>query len=132
MSYSQADDIERDIAYGQFDPTRVKYKPDLEARQCLKVTDLFEKFIAAKSRENYDQSLTKYRATLGYLKQFFREQQVKTVTLDKADKFRQWLSKRILPNTKRPMSANILKERVTLVSACWDWAVEENLLDKNP
>lgn len=132
IAQMKADEIERDIAYGQFDPTLVKYKPELEARHSLKVTDLFEKFMVAKSREIYSQSLIKYRATLGYLKQFFREQQAKTVTAEKADQFRQWLSERILPNTKRPMTANTLKERVTLVSACWDWAIEENLLDKNP
>jgi integrase len=128
----KADEIERDIAYGQFDPTLVKYKPEIESRHSPKVTELFEKFIAAKSKEVYEQSLIKYHATLGYLKQFFREQQARTVTLDKADKFREWLSERILPNTKRPMTTGTLKERITLVSACWDWAVEENLIDKNP
>ncbi len=30
------------------------------------------------------------------------------------------------------MTTGTLKERVTLVSACWDWAIEENLLEKNP
>jgi integrase len=132
IAQMKADEIERDIAYGQFDPTLVKYKPEIESRHSLKVTELFEKFIAAKSREVYEQSLIKYHATLGYLKQFFREQQARTVTLDKADKFREWLSERILLNTKRPMTTGTLKERVTLVSACWDWAVEENILDKNP
>jgi integrase len=118
IAQMKADEIDRDIAYGQFDPTLVKYKPSLEARHSLKVVDLFEKFIKAKSREICSQSLVKYRATLGYLQQFFREQQAKTVTAEKADQFRQWLSERILPNTNRPMSANTLKERVTLVSAC--------------
>ena len=132
IAQMKVDEIEKSIAYGQFDPTLAQYKPELEARHSLKVTELFEKFITAKSREVYSQSLTKYRATLGYLKQFFREQQSKTVTPEKADQFRQWLSERILPNTKRPMTAGTLKERVTLVSACWDWAVEENLLEKNP
>lgn len=132
IAQMKVDDIKYDLTQGQFDPTLVKYKPSLESRHCLKVVNLFEKFIKAKSREICSQSLIKYHATLGYLQQFFREQQAKTVTAEKADQFRQWLSERILPNTKCPMSANTLKERVTLVSACWAWAIEENLLDKNP
>lgn len=132
IAQMKADEIEKSIAYGQFDPTLLKYKPELEKQYSLKVTELFEKFITAKSCEVYSQSLIKYRATLGYLRQFFREQQSKTVTQEKADQFRQWLSERILPNTKRPMAASTLKERVTLVSACWDWAIEESMLEKNP
>jgi integrase len=132
IAQMKADEIEKSIFYGQFDPTLVKYKPELELRHSLKVTELFERFITAKLREVYAQSLIKYHATLGYLKQFFREQQAKTVTPEKADQFRQWLSERILPNTKRPMAASTLKERVALVSACWDWAIKESLLDKNP
>ncbi|MBE9013811.1 tyrosine-type recombinase/integrase [Pseudanabaenaceae cyanobacterium LEGE 13415] len=132
IAQMKADDIDRDIALGQFDSTLVKYKPEYESRQNIKVVDLFEKFIHAKSKEIYAQSLVKYHATLGYLKQFFREQQARTVDLDRADRFRQWLSERILPNTGKPMSATTLKERIGLVSACWDFAIEEKLLEVNP
>ncbi|MGG6267518.1 Arm DNA-binding domain-containing protein [Leptolyngbya sp. AN03gr2] len=62
IAQMKADDIDRDIALGQFDSTLVKYKPEYEARQNIKVVDLFEKFIGAKSKEIYAQSLVKYHA----------------------------------------------------------------------
>jgi integrase len=129
----KASEIEIDITTENFDPTLNKYRPEPQSQPSgLSVAELFQKFMTHKSREVYPQTLIKYDATLKSLREFFKESAATSVTPERAEEFRAWFAARINPSTQQPNSPATVKERITLIGACWDWAIAENLLPTNP
>lgn len=124
MAEVKAKQIEGDIATGNFDPTLAKYKPEQSMTSSIKATELFEKFIRHKGKQVYKQTLAKYKALLGYIKQFFRDKVATGLDEAQAGQFKDWLSKRIAPIT--------LHERITLMRACWEWGIKQKLVEANP
>lgn len=120
---AKAKQIEKDIASDNFDRTLAKYKPQ-PAQQSIKVAELFQKFINHKTKRVYQQTLAKYQALLGHLNQFFREKPTALVGEAEAEKFKSWLADRLAPITVR--------ERVTLLRACWNWGIKHKLVEANP
>jgi integrase len=133
----KASEIELDIATEHFDPSLDKYRSVAQIQtqavsSALSVVNLFEKFMAHKSVTVYPQTLIKYEATLQRLKDFFGQEGADGVNADRAEAFRDWFAARINESTQKANSATTVKERVTLLSACWDWAIESELLTLNP
>lgn len=116
--------IEGDIATGNFDPTLAKYRTDGQAVRSLTVCELFSQFHEHKSKHLYRRSLDKYRALAKQLEQFFRARLVKEIRETDAEDFKLWLERRLTPGTVR--------ERLTLMKACWNWAIKRNLAMANP
>lgn len=116
--------IEGDLATGNFDPTLAKYKPENQRVRSLSVAELFEQFTKHKAKQVYKRTLAKYRAMAGHLSQFFRGKTVEAIGDAEAEDFRDWLVKRLAPITVR--------ERLTLLRACWTWAIKHKLAAHNP
>jgi integrase len=142
VAENKASEIELDIATGNFDPTLDKYKSvgqiqaqvekEELAKTKLTVAALFQKFMEHKAKDVYPQTLIKYEATLQRIKDFFQDEPAETMTIEKAEAFKTWFAARVNPSTQRPNSPTTVKERMTLLSACWDWAIEEKLMLMNP
>jgi len=129
----KANEIEIDIATEKFDSTLTKYRSEEKPHpSSISVAALFQKFMAHKASQVYPQTLIKYEATLKRLQEFFAAESAPLVTVEQAEEFRMWLATRINPSTRKPNSPTTVKERITLIAACWDWAIEENLLPTNP
>lgn len=131
----KASEIEMDIATENFDPTLNKYR--LATTQPkpagLSIITLFQQYIDHKAGEGiYPQTLEKYKATLVRLQEFFPKESAASVTKERAEAFKKWYESRINPSTRKPNSSGTVKERLTLLAACWDWAIEEKRLEVNP
>jgi integrase len=131
----KASEIEMDIATENFDPTLNKYR--LATTQPkpagLLIVTLFQQFIDHKASEGiYPQTLEKYKATLVRLQDFFQKESASSVTKERVEEFKKWYETRINPSTRRPNSPGTVKERLTLLAACWDWAIEEKRVESNP
>ena len=119
----KARQIELDIASENFDPSLVKYKP--QQQQSLAVTELWEKFSDYKKRQIAKTTLTKYKGFGGQLTEFFKTKIAAIgITETAAEKFRDWLAKKLEPVTVR--------ERIVMLNACWEWAIKRKLLTENP
>jgi integrase len=124
----QAKLIERDLTNRLFDPTLRKYRGDrAEAR--LTVVSLFEKFIEVKTPHVYKSTLIGYRGLLTHLRKFFKAKAATDIREAEAIVFRDWLvqSEKLAPVT--------VKDKLYLVSAAWNWAIEDDRLPsdlKNP
>jgi integrase len=132
---SKADDIEMDIASKNFDRTLSKYRPvTAQAKPAgLSIVTLFQQFIDHKEGEDiYPQTLIKYKATLVRLQEFFQSESATSLTKERAEAFKNWYAARINPSTQKSNSPGTVKERLTLLAACWDWAIEEKRLEVNP
>jgi integrase len=124
VAAGKARTIEGDMATDNFDLTLAKYKPEHQAKSQIKVAELFEKFIQHKSKQVYKQTLVKYDALMGHIKQFFRDKLVASVEEIDAERFKDTLAKTLAPGT--------LQERITLMRACWNWAIKQKLVELNP
>jgi len=133
--------IELDLGSDKFDATLAKYKPQkkqnpqnqqkLESN--ITTTQLFQEFIDSKAQDVYSRTLEKYRATINYLNQFSCNDGMQKCLGDKpayylsdncAQLFAEWL--------KDKNSERVRKERLGLLSACWDWAMKKQIVEYNP
>lgn len=115
----KAAQIERDIEYSMFDVTLEKYRGEPTGRS-LRVVDIFEKFLEFKRDKLYPQSLSKYKGLLSALREYFGDRLAGGLNADDCDRFRVWLANHLAPATAR--------ERLSLMVACWDWAIETRRL----
>lgn len=117
--------IAGDMATGNFDPTLKKYKPQISAkRNLVSVTDLFRQFTEEKSKGVYRRTLEKYYATLNYLAEYFKDKPAGDIETLAGKGFAQWLRER--------NGARVLKERLGLLQACWNWAMKKQIVEANP
>jgi integrase len=119
--------IEGDMATGNFDLSLKKYKPEIYKVNRMFAIDLLKQFIDHKSKEVYSRSLEKYQATLKHLDQFLKEvpdRLVSDIDAAEAEDFANWLSGKITPITA--------KERLTVLSACWNWGIKQGMVEVNP
>ena len=125
VAEAKAFQIELDIKSGHFDPTLKVYKGKLPSRNRLLVIDLFNKFNQHKAKKVAPTTLDKYRALLNCLEQYFKNCSVAEVNIDKAEKFADWYS-------VQNLTKGVIKERLGLLNACWEWAIEQALVEINP
>lgn len=121
-------EIEADIATGNFDPTLKKYKPQSTGSNTgVSIFDLFNKFQLFKSKTDLNKrTLDKYRGLLGRLAEFFPGRAADSITREDAEAFRAWLL-----NTKK-LAPVTVKERVGLLSAAYEWGIQNKLVTVNP
>jgi integrase len=116
--------IEMHLVTGIFDKTLASYRLEASKYSALTVVELFQKFIEYKAKDCLPQSLVKYRGLMGYLTQFFRSKTADSIGESEAENFKAWLAKKVEPVT--------LRERITLLNACWKWAIKRKWLVDNP
>lgn len=125
VAEQKARQIELDIASDNFDLTLSKYKVEaIEQKSTIKIVNLFKNFTSEKGKGLNHRTLEKYNATINYLEEYFKDKLIVCVSESVAEAFVKWLSDR---NAERT-----LKERLILLSACWEWGKSQNLIDLNP
>ncbi len=67
---------------------------------------------------------TKYRATRSRLVEFFQNRSVVGIDREQVAEFVAWYRALVSPG--------VLKERLTLIRACWQWALEQKYVEINP
>jgi len=116
-----ANQIELDIASNNFDPSLIKYKP--ERQKAISVLELYDKFLAWKKPRIATGTLTKYEGLRSHLALYFVKKSAMLSDRD-AEKFKDYLVERLELITVR--------ERLVMISACWDWGVKKKLVLENP
>ena len=137
LAEAKATLIELDIISNNFDPTLEKYKPKSQIQPQVEsnitTSKLFQAFMDSKAQDVYSRTLEKYRATINYLNQFSCNDGMQKCLGDKpacylsdncAQLFAEWL--------KDKNSERVRKERLGLLSACWDWAMKKRIVEYNP
>ena len=118
--------IELDMASGNFDASLKKYKPQHNQKHTqITVVALFEGFIEYKTKTIIARTLEKYRAVIGHLSRFFSNKSALVIAVTDAEKFTEWLD-------KQGLSPVACKTYLTLVKACWEWALKQDLVEINP
>jgi integrase len=125
VATAKATQIELDILSGHFDPTLKRYKAELHSHIETAVTELFEEFIQYKSKTVTAATLDKYRGLLKYLWEFFGDRSISEVGLNEAERFTAWYD-------SQKLSKVVIRERIGLLSACWEWAMEKAYVEANP
>ncbi|MBD2196593.1 MULTISPECIES: tyrosine-type recombinase/integrase [Calothrix] len=124
----KATQIELDIASGNFDATLSKYKPPsqkvIPEIKDIRIIDLFERFREYKSKSLYDRSKEKYNIALKNLRDFFGTKLTSSIKVTDVEKFTEVLSQKLSPIT--------LKERLSIIRACWQWGIKQGLVKDNP
>lgn len=121
---TKAKAIELDCATGSFDASLRKYKGAAESDAKIVAVDLFNTFIESKKNKVYPRTLEKYYATKSAIETHFKKRTATSITNRDAEHFKKWLGDSLAPLT--------LKERIGLLKACWDWAIEQQMLTENP
>jgi integrase len=140
LAQLKARQIELDAISGNFDTTLAKYKPQSLAEkpvndaQPLTCAELFQQFMEYKAQFLHSRSLDRYKTTLKYLHQFYyREHEVRKLLAEQdanaiaeshAKQFNAWLQSK---NAERAR-----KERLILLSACWNWGRTKGIVETNP
>lgn len=135
----KARQVELDIISGNFDTTLQKYKPQKTVRETkaesITAEELILRFIEDKSKlVSSPRSLEKYQTLITHLKSFSLKGKSVTHSLanraandfkqDNLEQFYQYLLKKLAPVT--------LKQTIVWLSACWQWGIEQKLIEVNP
>lgn len=119
-----ADRVACDIANECFDETLNRYR--VNPSEPLTVGRLFERFIDHKAKSVIPKTLEKYQATLGYLSKHFDGCSAIGLKLRDAERFSDHLF-------QCSLSHDQVKRRLMELEACWDWAIEGELVQgENP
>jgi integrase len=111
--------IEADIRLEQFDRTLTKYQSDYTPIQSPPLAELWEKYTEFKARSLTYTTINKdYRTIRNRIAKFPSQDPQDAIAI-----------RRHLSNTLTPGAA---KKTLQFVTACCRWAVEENLLKRNP
>ena len=121
----KATQIELDIKSGHFDPSLKAYKTPQIALSRLTVVELFEQFIQHKAKRVSPATLDKYRALSRSLKEFFKSRAAIDITAREAEKFTAWYD-------TQDLTKEVIRERIGLISSCWQWAVKQEFAEENP
>ena len=123
VAQQKANQIELDIASGHFDLSLKRYKPQHHKLAQITAVNLFRLFAEEKAKQVYQRSLEKYRATVNYLAEYFQDKSAQ-ISESSAGDFAEWLSDR--------HGQLVLKERIGLLKACWEWGQKKRLVVTNP
>lgn len=123
VAQQKAHQIELDIASGHFDPSLKRYKPQYQRLAQISAVNLFRLFAEEKAKQVYQRSLEKYQATINYLAEYFQDKPAQ-ISESTAEDFVKWLSDH--------HGQLVLKERIGLLKACWEWGQKKGLVVINP
>ena len=125
VAESKARVIEGDMATGNFDLSLKKYKSQaVMKRSQISAVVLFERFTESKAKYLASPTLAKYAAITGYFKLYFKDKPAGTIAAEDAEAFTAWLITQIKPITA--------KDRLSLIKACWQWGINQDLIEFNP
>jgi hypothetical protein len=119
-----ASTIALDIAKGSFDPTLAKYQQDQIDKDHLTASSLLLAFQEHKKEVVSKATLSKYKALESHLTSFFNHTPARSVTAGKSRTFTGWLATKMTPRN--------VYDRITILNACWDWAIGKGLVSLNP
>jgi integrase len=128
VARQKAGQIDKDIAAGYFDPTLLKYRPQILGKNATVIScpELFERFMRTMEREKNlaSGSMRRYVCILSHLRQ----------CLDvSADTVRERLSGNFAAYLSERVSAVTAKSYLYTLSACWDWAIDKyRIAPENP
>jgi integrase len=108
--------IEKDIAYGNFDTTLLRYKPRQLGNNPTVITavELVEKYIAARQESLSHGSIVRLQAMTSKLTQLLGDKPAEKVTESAAkDAIARW---------SESASSQSIKTYLFLLKACWEWA----------
>lgn len=121
MGKARASELE--IALGTYDPTLKRYR-NANALS-ITVRELFDRFINYKRRSLMARTLEKYRSVCAHMDAFkLGNVHAASLSIEAVHDFADFLCDRI--------SARTAKELLGLLYACWQWAIEEQILEGNP
>ncbi len=123
LAEAKARIIEVDIATGRFDASLKRYREPEIGRDST-VVELFRKFITYKGKTVYARTLEKYQALLLMLQDCLGSRFARDVSERDVEKLKEYLLTRAQPITA--------KEKIGLMSACWDWGIRQGWLEENP
>jgi integrase len=119
--------IEKDILYGNFDTTLLRYKPRQLGKNPTAITavELVEKYIAARQESLSHGSIVRLQAIASKLKQLLGDKPAEKVTESAArDAIARW---------SESASSQSIKTYLFLLKACWEWAEGKyHVTDPNP
>jgi integrase len=122
VAEQKARQIEGDMATGNFDPTLKKYKLESPQKSVyISLTELFNRFMVEKAKVVTPKTMEKYEATLGYLNRYFDDEAAQFIDLVRVEDFAQHLN-------DRGLSPVQCKRRLEKLKACWNWAIEKQLI----
>jgi integrase len=124
IAQMKAADIGRDIEYGMFDTSLLKYRGERHGKTPIKVYELFEKYIESRRGQVAEQTLSKHSGLLSNLKAHFRERYAGNLTPADCEAFKGYLSEKLAPIT--------LKQQLTDVKSAWAWAITRHMVADNP
>jgi integrase len=121
--------IEKDIAYGNFDTTLLKYKPRRAGKNPTEITavELFKKFIIhhQKERDISIGSMPRLRAIASKLSQFLGDKLAEKVT--------ESVARIVVEKWQKSASPRTMRAYLHYLRLCWDWAKSEyHTADPNP
>lgn len=110
--------IEKDILYGNFDPTLLRYKPRKSGKNptVISAVELFQQYTDYRltDRELSHSSTVRLKGIASKLSQFLGDKPAEKVTESVArDAIARW---------SESVSNRTIKERLFDLRACWDWA----------
>ncbi|MBL1176642.1 tyrosine-type recombinase/integrase [Pantanalinema sp. GBBB05] len=121
---AKANVIELDIISSNFDPTLKKYRPEHTTKsQTITAVDLYQRYMKYKQRKVDPKTQEKYRSILSMLTNYFKEKKVSSITEGRVEDFYDYLL------NQRGMAPRTIKDRFTSLSSCWNWGIENQLID---
>ncbi|MBW4422113.1 MAG: tyrosine-type recombinase/integrase [Myxacorys californica WJT36-NPBG1] len=124
IAQMKAAEIGRDIEYGMFDASLLKYRGERHGKTPIKVYELFEKYIESRRGQVAQQTLSKHSGLLSNLKAHFRERYAGNLTPADCEAFKGYLAEKLAPIT--------LKQQLTDVKSAWAWAITRHMVTDNP
>jgi integrase len=125
VAEGRAGQIERDIADGTYDRTLKKYKGESASSKGCEITVvvLFDRFMQHRGKRVKKRTAERYSAVTVKLARFFKTRSAE-IDSETAEQFGIWLRESLSPSTQRGY--------LTLIKACWEWGISENLVAANP
>ena len=124
LAESKASQIYGDLQTGNYDPTLKKYKPEADLPQTITVVEIIRSCRKYKEPLVDPRTLEKYDALANHAEVHFKERKATLVDHEMGLKFRDFLQKQLADRT--------VKEHLVTISACWDWAIAQQILSINP
>jgi integrase len=123
IAAARATQIELDILSNNFDRTLTKYRPEkeiLSQQKYLSVVEIFDQYLAEKTKQIDRRTLEKYQTVRSHLLNFFGT--ATQIDTKDAESFQDSLQG----------SKHTIKRKLQMLKACWQWAIAEELTTDNP
>ncbi len=126
VAQRKASQIELDIAAGHFDKTLKSYKPaSPQSMAQSSVIFLWRRFSAEKTKDLHPRTVANYRGLESHLNEYFQGAPVSSVDIEEVRKFALWLATYY-------KNDRVLRERIAILSSCWEWGIAQKLTQINP